>query len=137
LKNWGAFIKEKKLELVFVSKNQRYTKDFVEVVFDSELVHFMDKVPKGMPMEDGTPIHCNKICEEWRQTCLYEKLNWLANSPNLNPIENLYKILKDVVQHCKACPRNLDALKVVLKKEWKSINCTKLVQLCYSMPSRL
>jgi hypothetical protein len=46
-------------------------------------------------------------------------------------------MLKDVVQHGKQCPRNLDVLKVVLEREWKLVNGTKLLQLCHSMPSRL
>ena len=86
-------------------------------------------------MEDGAPVHRSKICEEQRQTRLLEKPNWLANSHDLNPIENLWKILKDIVQHSNACPRNIDALKVVLEKEWKSMSDTKLLQLCHSMPS--
>jgi transposase len=88
-------------------------------------------------MEDGAPVHRSKICEEWKQQHLLEKLNWPANSPDLNPIENLWIILKDAVQHIKACPRNLDGLKVVLEREWKSISETKLLQLCHSMPSWL
>ena len=46
-------------------------------------------------------------------------------------------MLKDVVQHGKEYPRNLDALKVVLEREWQLVSGTKLLQLCHSMPSRL
>ena len=62
-----------------------------------------------------------------------EKLNWLANSPDLNPIENMWMILKDAVQRNKACPRNIDGLKVVLEREWKSISETMLLQLFYAL----
>ena len=62
-----------------------------------------------------------------------EKLNWPANSSNLNPIENMWMILKDGVQRNKACPRNIDGLKVVLEREWKSISETKLLQLFYAL----
>jgi hypothetical protein len=61
----------------------------------------------------------------------------LQNSPDLNPIENLWMILKYAIQRNKACPRNIDGLKVVLERECKSISETKLLQLCHSMPSRL
>ena len=59
----------------------------------------------------------SKVCEEWRQTHLLEKLDWPANSLDLNPIENLWKILKDVVQDGSICPKNLDDLKVVIERE--------------------
>lgn len=134
---WGAFAGGQKSELVFMPKGQRSAKDFIEVVYNAKLVHFMGQIPQGVLMEDGAPVHRSKICEEWRQSHLLEKLNWPANSPDLNPIENVWRMLKDVVQHGKQCPRNLDVLKVVLEREWKLVNGTKLLQLCHSMPSRL
>ena len=89
------------------------------MVYEGELFHFMVKVPNPVLMEDGAPVHRSKICEEWRQQRLFEKLNWPANSPDLNPIENLWMILKDAIQLNKACPRNIDGLKVVLERKWK------------------
>ena len=62
-----------------------------------------------------------------------EKLNWRANSLDLNPIENTWMILKDAIQSNKACPRNIDGLKAVLEREWKSISETKLLQLFYAL----
>jgi len=70
-------------------KDRRSTKDFVKVVYNGELLHFMDRGPQKLLIEDGTHVHHSKLCEEWRQTHLLEKLNWPTNSPNLNPIKNL------------------------------------------------
>lgn len=118
-------------------KDRRFAKDFVEVVYNVKLLHFMSRVPQGLLMEDGTPVHRSKVCEEWRQTHLLEKLDWPANSLDLNPIESLWRILKGVLQHGPICPKNLDYLKVVIEREWRLINGTKLLQLCHSMPFRL
>ena len=59
------------------------------MVYEGGISHFMEKVPHAMLMEDGAPVHCNKVCEEWIHTRLLQKLNSLANSPDFNPIENL------------------------------------------------
>ena len=134
---WGAFAGGQKSQLVFMPKDRRSAKDFVEVVYNVELLHFMSRVPQGLLMEDGALVHRSKVCEQWRQIHLLEKLDWPANSPNLNPTENISKILKDVVQHGPICPKHLDDLKVVIEREWRLINGTKLLQLCHSMPSRL
>jgi hypothetical protein len=61
-------------------------------------------------MEDGAPVYCSKASKEWRKLCLIEKFDWLANSLDLNPLENVWKLLKDAVQHGQICPRNLEEL---------------------------
>ena len=40
-----------------------------------------------------------EVPEEWRKVCLIEKLNRHANSLDLNPLENVWKLLKGVVKH--------------------------------------
>jgi hypothetical protein len=61
----------------------------------------------------------------------------LPNSCDLNPIENLWKILKDAVQHGSICPKNTSDLRVVSAREWKIISGQKLFMLCHSMPIKL
>jgi len=126
-----------KSQITFLPKDLHFAKDFIEVVYNGELLHFMGRVPQGLLMEDGALVHRSKLCEEWRQTHLLEKLDWPTNSPNFNPIENLWKILKDVVQHGLICPKNLDDLKIFIEREWRLISGTKLLQFYHSMPSRL
>jgi hypothetical protein len=60
-----------------------------------------------------------------------------ANSPNLNPIDNLWRILKDAVQQGSICLENTKDLRVVIAREWNIISGQKLLLLCHSMPTRL
>ena len=87
-------------------------------------------------MEDGALMHYNRALEKWRKLCLIEKLAWLANGFDLNPLENVWKLLKDVIQHGQICPKNLEELKMTLQREWRSISSVKLCNLCHSMPAR-
>jgi transposase len=97
----------------------------------------MGKVSCGTLMEDGAPVHRSKAPEEWRKLHLIEKLDWPTNSHDLNPIEDVWKLLKDAIQHGQTCPRNLEELKMTFQKEWRSIISVKLRNLCHSMPARL
>jgi hypothetical protein len=77
----------------------------------------MGKVSCGLLMEDGAPVHCSKAPKEWRKLRLIEKFDWPANSFNFNPLENVWKLLKNAVQHGQTCPRNLEELKMTLQRE--------------------
>ena len=48
-------------------------------------------------MEDGAPIHRGKALTTWRENHKIKKLVWPTNSPNLNTIENIWKMLKDCI----------------------------------------
>jgi hypothetical protein len=89
-------------------KNRHQATDFVELVYDSQLLLFMGKVSCDILMEDGTPVHRSKTPEVWKKLCLIEMLDWPTNSLDLNPLENVWKLLKDAVQHGQTCPRNLE-----------------------------
>jgi transposase len=49
-------------------------------------------------MEDGTPVHKSKVAKDWRENHDLEKFEWPAQSPDLNPIKNVWKLLKDAMQ---------------------------------------
>ncbi|CAI9570352.1 unnamed protein product, partial [Staurois parvus] len=56
-------------------------------------------------------------------------------SPDLNPIEHLWGILKRQVEHHFPC--SIQALTEVVFKEWKKIDVAICCQLVHSMPRRL
>jgi hypothetical protein len=45
-------------------RNWHKATDFVELVYDSQLLQFMGKVSCGILMEDGAPIHHSRAPEE-------------------------------------------------------------------------
>lgn len=63
---WSTIVEEQKSQFVFMPKDQCFAKDFVEVVYNGKLPCFMGRMPYRLLMEDGTPIHVSKLCEEWR-----------------------------------------------------------------------
>jgi hypothetical protein len=46
-------------------------------------------VCKVVLMEDGSPMHRSKVAKYWRQNHDLEKIEWPAQSSDLNPIENV------------------------------------------------
>jgi len=65
-----------------------------------------------------------------------EKTSWPPNSPDINPVENLWSIMDEVV--CKdLTPKTMKDLKRRLKQAWKNIPLSTLHDLFHSMPQRL
>ncbi len=62
-------------------------------------------------------------------------IQWPSMSPDLNPIEHLWGILKRQVEHHS--PSSIQSLKEVILEEWKKIDLAKCRQLVHSMPRRL
>ena len=75
-----------------------------------------------------------EISIRWLKNEKINVLNWVPQSPDLNPIENLWCSLKQKIAARK--PSNLLELKRHTKEEWENFDpsiCKKLVE---SMPKR-
>ena len=87
-------------------------------------------------MHDGAPCHRSKAVKEFLEQGNVQVLDWPGNSPDLNPIENLWNSMKAKV--AEKYPSNLNELQQVIKEVWvqefSSEYCYKLVS---SMPGRM
>ena len=87
-------------------------------------------------MEDGAPVHRGKVPELWRKAHGIAKLQWPPNSPDLNPIENLWKTMKDLLRHHKK-PSNKQEMMDTIKAVWEEVSLEQLQNLIESMLKRM
>lgn len=136
---WGAFSGFDKSPLVIMPPQRKTASDFVDIVYEGTLsgFYFLHDHPQDLTlMEDGAPVHRSVLPKLWRQAHGIKKLNWPANSPDLNPIENLWKIVKDGVQN-KSRPHNKEELVESLHRVWEEVSVGTLQTLIASMPTRM
>lgn len=86
---------------------------------------------------DGAPAHSAKLVKNWLSNQPYDVLGpWPGNSPDLNPIENCWGVMKKKLALQK--PTSLSDLKQKAVAIWNAEITTDFCRrLCMSMPERL
>ncbi len=85
--------------------------------------------------QDLAPAHSAKATSTWFKDHGIPVLNWPANSPDLNPIENLWGIVKRKMRYAR--PNNAEELKATIRATWALITPEQCHRLINSMPRRI
>ncbi|KAJ8344912.1 hypothetical protein SKAU_G00291050 [Synaphobranchus kaupii] len=115
---------------------------FTAAVYQGILEHFM--IPSAENLygdadfifqQDLAPAHTARTTNTWFNNHAITVLDWPANSPDLNPIENLWDIVKRNMRDTR--PNNTKELKAGIKASWASITPEQCHRLIASMPRRI
>ena len=88
-------------------------------------------------IEDGAPVHRSKIAQSFRDRNSMETFPHLAQSPDMNPIEHVWYIMKRAINKRQKRPRDVEELKEALLEEWDKIDIKVINSLIDSMPNRV
>ena len=136
---WGCFVGDRLGPLVFCEGN--VNSDGYIKILNENLKDFKESLEDEweVPLilqEDNAAIHTSKTSKKWKEENGFTCLAWPPQSPDLNPIENLSKILKDNIRRKMNFPKSVNELKVALAKEWSRLDPQLLFRLIESMPRR-
>uniref|UniRef100_A0A4W5Q7D4 Transposase Tc1-like domain-containing protein n=1 Tax=Hucho hucho TaxID=62062 RepID=A0A4W5Q7D4_9TELE len=141
---WGCFSAKGVGSLTILPKNAAMNKEFYQHILREQLLptireQFGDEQfgdERCLFQHDGAPCHKAKLITKWLGEQNIDILGlWPGNSPDLNPIENLWSILKRQVD--KQNPTNSDNLQALIMQEWAAISQDVAQKLIDSMPGRI
>ena len=134
---FGAIDSARKSQLVFIEGRVNAPK-YQEILTQAGIPNFIAAHPHPSPlfMEDKAPAHRAASTKVWHQQRGIELLpDWPGNSPDLNPIENLWSQMKE--QLSEERPTSAEGIRKVVRKVWNRITPNYLLCLYESMPRRM
>lgn len=98
--------------------------------------HDLD-VNKVIFQQDNDPKHTALSVQQWLNQQAFQVLQWPPQSPDLNPIEHLWAILKRRLNQYEEPPKGLLELWERVQVEWDRIDEQTCRRLIESMPRRI
>lgn len=110
--------------------------DYIKLLSASLLPFMRSMGPQYIFMDDNAPCHRAKSVINWMSSKKLQRMEvWPPQSPDLNPIEHVWKMLGARLEDYK--PKNLKELEIRLNDEWLKIPAVDVQKLISSMPNRV
>uniref|UniRef100_A0A9J8B873 Tc1-like transposase DDE domain-containing protein n=1 Tax=Cyprinus carpio carpio TaxID=630221 RepID=A0A9J8B873_CYPCA len=98
-------------------------------------ISWMKTFSRVLRTSDWAEVSPSNKTMEWLHNNSVTVLEWPSQSPDLNPIEHLWRDLKMAVH--QRLPSNLTELEKICKEEWQRIPKSRCEKLVASFPKRL
>lgn len=121
-----------------------FTENFTAAVYMDILENHVSPATRDLGyhwvyLADRSPIHTAKVAQRWLAANVPEVVGpkqWPAHSPDLNPIENAWALIKTRVASLQ--PTNLDQLTMAVRRSWNEVMTPEYRQtLAASMRARI
>ena len=134
---WGAFSATKKVELVEVPttlNSERYIETIDNALFKTKRSWVHSKL---IFQQDNASCHVSKETKSYlKKKKKITLLDWPAQSPDLNPIENLWGIISRKIYSAGKQYENREELREAVLEAWDLIILETMEQLIQSMKQR-
>ena len=115
-------------------------KTYRDVILNEHAHPFYEKIThaKGIALwqDDGARYHTAKAVKKWQIEMLMERMDWPAQSPDLNPIEHIWALMKLRISKRRHRITSAEELATIMQEEWDKItpeDYSNLIAACRSV----
>ncbi len=133
---WGAVSRNALGPLVPINGNLNGEK-YVELLEDHFIDSYRDSGPDSVFMQDNASCHTSQVARAYFRQNAVTLLEWPPQSPDLNPIENIWAMLKSKMKKIPGFPRSRAELIARAQTCWAQLEAEKVDNTLNSMPKRM
>lgn len=132
---WGCFSSNGFGRIVLFKENLNAEK--LITIYKNGLLASYPEISEGkyILLEDNDPKHMSKLAKSYRKKKKIARIDFPPNSPDLNPIENVWSIMKKRIG--KFHPSSERQLELIIRKIWNNLPQQMAQNLSNSMMTRL
>lgn len=135
---WAGISLQAKTELVVLQGP--VTGDSYAELLQTQLLPFIQEAFGGVGncilQDDNAPPHRAAVVQQLKENVNLRTLRWPSRSPDMNPIEHVWDILKRSIQRGNP-PQNVAELQAAITAAWQQLPQDTLRRLVLGMPRRV
>jgi DDE superfamily endonuclease len=138
---WGCISLFKKGSLMILAKGARMnSRRYIKEILYPNAVPFYDQLVEeygdALWQQDGAPYHTSGMTTAYLKALQIQVMKWPGQSPDLNPIENLWRIIKLRISKRRHRIRNIKEMERVIREEWDKLTPADWERCIKSMQKR-
>jgi transposase len=140
---WGCFMNGEKGPLVVLPKGKTITSEiYLHEVFLPYFLPFYLKMrekygPQVRMQEDNASYHSSKLLKGIKDLGSVEQIWWPPQSPDLSPIENIWREMKLRISRVRHRYGTYESLKAAIQKAWDELPTEVFKKYARTMPKRM
>lgn len=134
---WGGITMNSRTQLVIFRNQTVNSRNYISNILEPVVIPTANRIGDGFIfIDDNAPCHRARIVNDYLASRQINRSSWPAQSPDLNPIENVWAMLKSRVRSYEPPPRTLDALEAVIIEMWNAVPQEMIAAAIGSMKRR-